>query len=70
VRIVNFELEDRHRIAQRIVQDFAQREVAPHIREWDRRQTMGPAILRFELPSYPFESCPTPAATRSGGGSL
>jgi alkylation response protein AidB-like acyl-CoA dehydrogenase len=67
---VNFELEHQHRMAQRMVRDFAQREVAPHIREWDRRQTMDPAILRLEPPSYPFESGPTPAATRSGGGSL
>jgi glutaryl-CoA dehydrogenase (non-decarboxylating) len=46
VRIVNFELEDQHRMVQRMVRDFAQREVAPHIREWDRRQAMDPAILR------------------------
>jgi glutaryl-CoA dehydrogenase (non-decarboxylating) len=43
---VDFELQDEHRMVQRLVRDFAQREVAPFIREWDRRQAMDPAILR------------------------
>jgi glutaryl-CoA dehydrogenase (non-decarboxylating) len=43
---VNFELDDQHQMVQRMVRDFAQREAAPYIREWDRRQAMDPAILR------------------------
>lgn len=43
---MEFELSDQHRMVQRMVRDFAQREVAPHIREWDRRQAMDSAILR------------------------
>lgn len=43
---MDFELEPEHRMVQQMVRDFAQREVAPHIREWDRRQAMDPGILR------------------------
>jgi len=43
---VNLELLDEHRRVQSMVREFALREVAPHIREWDRRQAMDPAILR------------------------
>jgi glutaryl-CoA dehydrogenase (non-decarboxylating) len=43
---VNFGLEAEHRMVQQMVRDFAQREVAPHIREWDRQQGMDPGILR------------------------
>jgi glutaryl-CoA dehydrogenase (non-decarboxylating) len=43
---VNFELATEHRMVQHMVRDFAQREIAPFIKEWDRRQAMDPAILR------------------------
>ena len=42
---MNFELEQEHRMVQQMVRDFAQREVAPFIKEWDRRQAMDAAIL-------------------------
>jgi hypothetical protein len=42
--IVDFELEDQHWMDQRMVRDFAQREVA-HIHEGGHQQAMAPAIL-------------------------
>ncbi len=43
---MNFELLEEHHRVQRMVRDFALREVAPFIREWDRQQAMDPVILR------------------------
>ena len=42
---MNFTLSEEHRLAQQMVHDFAQREVAPIIKEWDRRQEMAGFIL-------------------------
>lgn len=42
---MDFTLNEMHRQAAEVVRRFAQTEVAPTIREWDRRQEMNPAIL-------------------------
>lgn len=42
---MDFSLTAEHEMAQKMVRDFAQKEVAPIIREWDRKQEMAPEIL-------------------------
>jgi glutaryl-CoA dehydrogenase (non-decarboxylating) len=42
---MEFSLTDEHKMVQHMVRDFARNEVAPDIREWDRKQEMAPAIL-------------------------
>ncbi len=42
---MDFNLSEEHRMVQKMVHDFAQREVAPIIKEWDRKQDMAPFIL-------------------------
>jgi alkylation response protein AidB-like acyl-CoA dehydrogenase len=42
---MDFLLSPEHLMAQKMVKDFATREVYPTIREYDRRQEMNPAVL-------------------------
>ena len=42
---MDFELSEEQRMAQQMVREFALREVAPIIKESDRRQEMGPFVL-------------------------
>jgi glutaryl-CoA dehydrogenase (non-decarboxylating) len=42
---MDFELTSEHRMVQQMVRDFAQTEVAPIIKEFDRKQEMAPFIL-------------------------
>lgn len=42
---MDFALNDEHRMVQQMVRDFAQKEVAPVIKEYDRKQDMAPFIL-------------------------
>ena len=42
---MDFTLSEEHLMAQQMVRDFAQKEIAPTIAEWDRRQEVNPAIL-------------------------
>lgn len=42
---MDFSLTAEHEMVQKMVRDFAQREVAPTIKEWDRKQDMAPHIL-------------------------
>jgi len=42
---MDFSLTQEHRMAQQMVKDFAQREVAPIIKEYDRKQEMAPFVL-------------------------
>jgi alkylation response protein AidB-like acyl-CoA dehydrogenase len=42
---MDFSLSDEHRMVQNMVRDFAQKEVAPIIKEFDRKQEMAPFIL-------------------------
>lgn len=42
---MDFALSEEHRMVQQMVRDFAQKEVAPIIKEYDRKQEMAPKIL-------------------------
>jgi alkylation response protein AidB-like acyl-CoA dehydrogenase len=42
---MDFALNEEHRMVQNMVRDFVQKEVAPIIKEYDRRQEMAPFIL-------------------------
>jgi glutaryl-CoA dehydrogenase (non-decarboxylating) len=42
---MDFDLTAEHAMVQKMVRDFVQREVAPTIKEWDRKQEMAPHIL-------------------------
>lgn len=42
---MDFKLSDEHRMVQEMVREFAEKEVAPIIKEYDRKQEMAPLIL-------------------------
>lgn len=42
---MDFQLNEEHLEAQKMVRDFVQKEVSPTIGEWDRKQQMNPQIL-------------------------
>lgn len=42
---MDFSLTNEHRMVQEMVRDYAQREIAPIIKEYDRKQEMAPEIL-------------------------
>jgi glutaryl-CoA dehydrogenase (non-decarboxylating) len=42
---MDFELTQEHLMAQKMVRDFAMKEVYPTIKEWDRKQEMNPTVL-------------------------
>lgn len=42
---MDFGLNEEHRMAQALVREFAQKEAAPTIKEFDRRQEMAPGLL-------------------------
>ena len=42
---MDFALTDEHRMVQQMVKDFAQKEVAPIIKEYDRKGEMAPFVL-------------------------
>ncbi len=42
---MEFALTEEHRMVQQMVRDFAQKEVAPIIKEYDRKQEMAPFVL-------------------------
>ena len=42
---MDFQLSEEHRMVQNMVREFAQKEVIPVIKEWDRKQEMAPFIL-------------------------
>jgi alkylation response protein AidB-like acyl-CoA dehydrogenase len=43
---MDFTLTDEQRMVQKMVRDFAQKEVAPVIKEYDRKQEMAPFVLK------------------------
>jgi len=43
---MNFELSDEQRELRRTVREFAQREIGPHVMEWDEAQTWPEDVLR------------------------
>jgi glutaryl-CoA dehydrogenase (non-decarboxylating) len=42
---MDFSLTEEHKMVRQMVRDYVAKEVAPTIREWDRKQEMNPAIL-------------------------
>src|SRR3972149_12112720 len=42
---MDFAITQEHRMIQQMVHDFAEREVAPVIKEYDRKQEMAPFVL-------------------------
>ncbi len=42
---MNLGLTEEHRMVQKMVRDFVQKEVAPVIKEYDRKQEMAPFVL-------------------------
>lgn len=42
---MDFSLSPEHQMVQKMVRDFTSKEVAPIIREWDRKQEMAPQLL-------------------------
>lgn len=42
---MDFSFSDEHEMVRKMVRDFARSEVAPTIREWDRKQEMAPDVL-------------------------
>ncbi|MBX5478539.1 MAG: acyl-CoA dehydrogenase family protein [Pyrinomonas methylaliphatogenes] len=43
--MIDFELTEDHQAIQRMVREFAQREVAPYIKEWDEKQHFERSVL-------------------------
>ncbi len=44
--MIDFELTDDHRALVQTVREFTQKEVAPHIKEWDEKQEFQPSVLK------------------------
>jgi glutaryl-CoA dehydrogenase (non-decarboxylating) len=44
--MIDFELTDDHKALVQTVREFAQKEVAPYITEWDEKQYFDPSVLR------------------------
>ena len=57
---MDFALNDEHRMVQQMVRDFAQKEVAPTIKEYDRKQEMAPFCAAHGGVGYPGYLHPGP----------
>ena len=44
--MIDFELTEDHKALVQTVREFAQKEVAPHIKEWDEKQHFEPSVLK------------------------
>jgi glutaryl-CoA dehydrogenase (non-decarboxylating) len=44
-KLMDFELTEEQRMVQKMVREFAQKEIAPIIKEYDRKQEMAPFVL-------------------------
>src|SRR3954468_23918908 len=44
--MIDFELSDDHKALVQTVREFAQKEIAPHIKEWDEKQQFDPSVLK------------------------
>ena len=44
--MIDFELSEDHKALVQTVREFAQKEVAPHIKEWDEKQYFEPSVLQ------------------------
>ncbi len=43
---MDFELSEEHKMVQQMVRDFAQKEIVPHIKEWDERAGMDRSVIK------------------------
>jgi glutaryl-CoA dehydrogenase (non-decarboxylating) len=46
IEMIDFELTDDHKALVQTVREFAQKEVAPYIKEWDEKQHFEPSVLK------------------------
>src|SRR4030095_6936062 len=44
--MIDFELTEDHRALMQTVREFAQKEVAPYIKDWDEKQEFHPEVLK------------------------
>jgi glutaryl-CoA dehydrogenase (non-decarboxylating) len=44
--MIDFELNEDHKALMQTVREFAQKEVAPYIKEWDEKQEFQPSVLK------------------------
>ena len=44
--MIDFELTEDHKALVQTVREFGQKEVAPHIKEWDEKQHFEPSVLK------------------------
>jgi len=44
--MIDFELNEDHKALVQTVREFAQKEVAPHIKEWDEKQHFEPSVIK------------------------
>ena len=44
--MIDFELTEDHKALVQTVREFAQKEVAPYIKEWDEKQEFHPEVLK------------------------
>ena len=44
--MIEFELTEDHKALKQTVREFAQKEVAPFIKEWDEKQEFHPEVLK------------------------
>src|SRR4029078_13164347 len=45
-QMIDFELTEEHNALVQTVRECAQKEVAPHIKEWDEKQQFDPSVLQ------------------------
>ena len=63
---MDFELGEERLQAQRMVHDFVEREVMPHIAAWDREQRMDPGAAAAHGGTGPARYLPADALRRPG----
>jgi glutaryl-CoA dehydrogenase (non-decarboxylating) len=64
---IDLSLTPENELVQQTVRDFAQSEIAPHVREWDERQEAQPEVFR-KMGELGFLGAPI--WTRSGGAGM
>ncbi len=63
---MDFELSEEQRVIRRSVREFAEREIRPHVMEWDEAQTFPREIIR-QLGQMGFMGITFPAAYGGAG---
>ena len=65
---MDFSLSQEHQMTQKMVRDFAQKEIAPVIKEYDRKQEPIPfALKRMGELGHPRPALPRPIWRRGDG---